>query len=90
MKQDGSYFEGQDSVLIFIARKLREAMKLEAAFTEAGIEYAVETGEFKGGVIFPSTLIGAFFYVLPSAAEAARATMRARGFKPYSDPSIPQ
>src|SRR6185295_9636452 len=34
MKQEPSYFEGKDPVLIYIAKKLREALRLETVFTD--------------------------------------------------------
>ena len=67
--------------LIYIAKKLKEALRLESALTESGIEYAVEPDKYSGGVLFMSERIGAFFYVLPEALEQARETMRRHGFK---------
>ena len=67
--------------LIYIAKKLKEALRLESALTESGIEYAVEPDKYSGGVLFMSERIGAFFYVLPEAMEQARETMRRHGFK---------
>ena len=54
--------------LVYIAKKLQEALRLESAFTESGVDYAVETDKYSGGVIFRSERVGAFFYVLPEAA----------------------
>lgn len=67
--------------LIYIAKKLKEALRLETALTESGIEYAVEPDKYSGGVLFMSERIGAFFYVLPDALEPAREIMRQQGFK---------
>jgi len=67
--------------LIYIAKKLKEALRLELAFTESGVEYAVETDKYSGGVIFRSERVGAFFYVLPEAAEQARRIMLEHGFR---------
>ena len=83
MKQDASFFEGKEAILVFIAKKLKDAQRLEAVFTEAGIDYGVEADEYRGGVVFQSTRIGAFFYVLPEAAEAAREVMARNGFTPW-------
>ena len=84
MKQDASFFEGKDPVLIFIAKKLRDALKLEGVLADAGVDYGVETDEYSGGVIFKSVRAGAFFYVLPETADAARAAMLEHGFKPQA------
>ena len=81
MKQDADFFGDQEVALIYIAKKLREALRLEGLLTDAGIDYAVEADKYKGGVIFSSERIGAFFYVLPGAVEAARAVMDRHGFK---------
>jgi len=67
--------------LIYIAKKLKEALKLESALTESGVEYAVEPDKYSGGVIFRSERVGAFFYVLPDAIEQARAVMHKHGFR---------
>ena len=42
MKQDADFFGDQELDLIYIAKKLREALRLEGYLTEAGIDYAVE------------------------------------------------
>src|SRR5207248_2871629 len=63
MKQDTSYFDGHEPILIYIARRLKDALRLESIFTAAGIHYGVEADEYRGGVIFFRTRVGAFFYV---------------------------
>jgi hypothetical protein len=83
MKQEAPFFENREPVLIYIARKLRDATRLESVLTEAGVDYGVEADEYRGGVVFASTRIGAFFYVLPEAVQAARETMERAGYKPY-------
>jgi hypothetical protein len=87
MKQDASFFEDREAVLIYIAKKLRDATHLESVLTEAGVDYGVEADEYRGGVVFATTRIGAFFYVLPETVESARQTMEGAGFKPYVDPA---
>jgi hypothetical protein len=87
MKQDASFFEGKEPALVYIAKKLKDALRLEGVFTAAGVDYGVEADEYRGGVIFRRTTIGAFFYVLPDAVEAAREIMRRNGLKPYVDPA---
>ena len=82
MKQDASFFEGKEPVLIYIAKKLRDALRLEGVLAEAGIDFGVEADEYSGGMIFKSVRTGAFFYVLPETAEAARAVLEQNGFKP--------
>ena len=83
MKQDASFFEGKEATLIYIAKKLKEALRLESIFTSAGLDYGVEADEYKGGVIFRSVRVGAFFYVLPEAVDAAHDIMQRHGYKPF-------
>jgi hypothetical protein len=86
MKQEAPFFENREPILIYIAKKLRDATRLEAVLTEAGVDYGVEADEYRGGVVFVSTRVGAFFYVLPAAVAAARQAMERAGFKPYLEP----
>ncbi|HEV3334256.1 MAG TPA: hypothetical protein VG096_24890 [Bryobacteraceae bacterium] len=88
MKQDASFFEGKEATLIYIAKKLKEALRLESIFTSAGVDYGVEADEYKGGVIFRSVRVGAFFYVLPEAVEATHDLMRRHGYKPFVDAPV--
>jgi hypothetical protein len=81
MKRDAEWFEGRESELIYIAKKLGDATQLEAVLTEAGIDFGVEADEYQGGVIFRRTRIGAFFYVLPETRESAQVVMRAKGYR---------
>ena len=82
MKQDASYFEGRQATLVYIAKKLKDALRLEGIFTDAGLDYGVEADEYRGGVLFHSVRVGAFFYVLPDALSAAHEIMRRNGYKP--------
>lgn len=82
MKRDAEWF-GEDEVeLVQLSRKLREARAVEAALTEAGIDYAVEADEYQATMllVFPVTRVGAYFYVRPADAPRARDVLRERGF----------
>ena len=83
MKQEAAYFDGKEPVLIYIGKKLKDALRLEEIFTAAGIDYGVEADEYRGGVIFRSVRAGAFFYVLPETVEDAHEVMRVNNYKPY-------
>jgi hypothetical protein len=89
MKQEASFFQDREPVLIYIAKKLRDAVRLESVLTGGGVDYGVEADEYRGGVVFATTRIGAFFYVLPEAVSSAREIMQRTGFKPYLEP-IPE
>jgi hypothetical protein len=80
VKKDADHFEGRDAQLLFIARRLADAARVEALLTEAQVDYGVEADEYSGGVIFRRTRIGAFFYVLPEAWDEAVRVMSEAGF----------
>jgi hypothetical protein len=83
MRQNEEYFGGQELVLVYIAKRLREARSVERAFDEACLEYLVEADTYRGGVLFVRELIGAFFYVREADVPAAHRALRAGNWKPY-------
>src|SRR5262249_50710527 len=85
MNQDANVFDGQEPVLAYIAKKLKDALRLESLVTDAGVDYGVEADEYRGGLIFTTTRIGAFFYVLPESVAPAHAVMREHGYRPHVD-----
>ena len=83
MRQIEDFFGQEELVLVFIAKKLREARAVEAAFEAAAVDYLVEADKYRGGVLFVRELIGAFFYVREVDTEKAHATLLAGNWKPY-------
>lgn len=81
MRREPDFFEDRELDLIYIAKKLKDALRLESALTDAGVDYAVETDRYVGGVIFRSERVGAFFYVAPESIGAVREVMRRHGFQ---------
>jgi hypothetical protein len=81
VRRDAEFFGGRELDLVYIAKRLPEALRLESALTESGVDYAVETDKYSGGVIFRSERVGAFFYVLPEALEQAHHVMQQHGFR---------
>jgi hypothetical protein len=81
MRREAEFFGEREMDLVYIAKKLQEALRLESAFTESGVDYSVETDQYSGGVIFRSERVGAFFYVLPETLEQARQVMLQHGFR---------
>lgn len=69
MRRDPEYFGDCEMDLIFIAKRLKDALRLEELLTQAAVDYAVETDTYQGGVVFLSERTGAFFYVLPDALD---------------------
>jgi len=81
MRQDPDFFGDRELSLIYIARRLREALRLESALTEAGVDYAVEADNYVGGLIFRSERVGAFFYVAPESITQVREVMHRHRFR---------
>ena len=67
---------------VYIAKRLKDAQRLEEVFRQANIEYEVSPEEYQGGVIFRSTRVGAFFYVADEVRAQAENIMRENGFRP--------
>lgn len=67
-----------------MAKRLREALKVEKLFTEAELDYLVETGTYSSGILIRRDLTGAYFYVAPGDLERARKLLIGRGYKPYT------
>jgi hypothetical protein len=89
MKREADYFEGAEPQLVFVAKRLADAIALESVFTAADVNYAVEPDEYEGGVIFKSVRIGAFFYVRPEERERAAAVMLSNGYQPFKESQGP-
>lgn len=83
MRQEPEFFGETELSLLYIAKKLKEALKLEETLTEAGLDYLVEPDTYRGGLIFASERVGAFFYVAPEKMEEARELLKANRYKPY-------
>ncbi len=73
--------------LVYIGKRLKDALRLEDVLTKAGIDYAVEVEQYIGGFIFKRQRAGAFFYVLPEVLDHTRSAMSASGFEIYSGSS---
>ena len=85
MRRDPDFFGDQDLDLIYIAKKLKEALKLESQLTEAGFDYLVETDTYRGGIVFQSERVGVFFYVHPDRADEAREALQRLGYRVYDN-----
>ena len=83
MRQTPEFFGETELSLLYIAKKLKEALKLEEILTAAEIDYAVETDTYRGGLIFASERVGAFFYVTPEGLDQARNVLVENRYKPY-------
>ena len=83
MQRPAEHFGDQELTLIYIAKRLTEALRLENLLTESGLDYVVEPDKYSGGIIFQSERVGAFFYVAPGDEGAAKDTLSRNGFRPY-------
>jgi hypothetical protein len=83
MRQGPDFFGERELALIYIAKKLKEALALEAVLTAATVDYLVEPDRYSGGIIFRTERVGAFFYVLPEAEESARRLLVEHGYRAH-------
>lgn len=70
--------------LVYIAKRLKEALRLEDLLTKSGVDYVVEPDKYHGGIIFRSERVGAFFYVEEDALNATRELMAHAGFNAFT------
>jgi hypothetical protein len=87
LRRDNEYFGEAELDLVYMAHRLRDALKIEELLTAAGFDYMVETGTYMGGVLFKRELTGAFFYVSPSNREPVRELLLTNNYKPYEPES---
>ncbi len=81
MRQPPEFFDDKDIVLVHIGTTLRSALKLEDALTKSGIDYAVETDQYQGGLLFWTKRTGVFFYVVAGDVPRAHEVMRSHRFR---------
>ena len=86
MRREPEYFGERELTLIYVAKKLKHALRLEQLLADAGIDYVVEPDQYSVGTLFPRWRVGAFFYVAPDNASAARAILRGGGFARHEGP----
>ena len=83
MRQEPDFFGEAELSLLYIAKKLKEALALEELLTGYSVDYLVEPDTYRGGLIFASERVGAFFYVKPEDLEQARGVLVKNGYAPY-------
>jgi hypothetical protein len=86
VRRDPEFFGDAELDLIYIAKKLKDALRVEELFTDSGVDYLVETETYTGGVMFRTERVGAFFYIAPGAREAVAPILAGDGFEPYDLP----
>jgi hypothetical protein len=85
MRCDLDFFEGAELHLLYMARRLREALAVETVLGQDGLEYLVEPGPYEGGLLFRRELIGAYFYVRPTDLPRAREVLLRHKYRPYTE-----
>jgi hypothetical protein len=83
VRQEPDFFGEAELSLLYIAKKLKESLALEKLLIEQSIDYLVEPDTYRGGLIFASERVGAFFYVAPDQLEKARSVLVTNGYAPY-------
>lgn len=74
----------EDFVLVYIAKRLKEALAIEKLFTDNALEYVVEPDKYTGGIIFRAERTGAFFYVAPENEAIAKDLLLNARYTPLS------
>jgi hypothetical protein len=69
-----------DAEQIFLARKLREARRVEDFLTDAGVDYFVEVEAYARSFLFGTIRHGAAFYVASGIAADCRRRLVDAGF----------
>ena len=75
---DSSDFANRETCLIFLARNVREATRVEALLNGQEIDYTIELERYVTGIIVASERSGLGFHVLAGQAEFCRALLRPR------------
>ena len=86
MRQEPEFFKEQELELIYIAKKLADALAVEELLTAFDVDYVVQASEYYAGVIFQSLRTGAFFYVDEERVEYAKQLLEQNGRRPYQEP----
>lgn len=77
---EASEFGERETRLVFIARNVKEAERVEELLTEKDVDFAVGMERYVSGLLFASERAGIGFHVLESQAACARTLLR-RDFK---------
>ena len=82
MRQEPEFYGDQELVLVYMARRLKEALAVEELFDAGGLDFAVEARSYQSGLLFPFSRVGAFFYVAPDLEARAGDLLKSHGYEP--------
>jgi hypothetical protein len=83
MRREPDFFDDQELVLIYMARRLKNSLTVERILTDGGVDYHLETGPYQSGLLFRTSKVGVFFYTRSRDAELARSMLLKNGYKAY-------
>ena len=83
MRREPDFFEDTELHLVYMARRLKESLAVERVLDDGGLDYVVEPAYYQSGLLFRTTKIGAYFYVLPQDVDRAHTLLTERRYKPY-------
>ena len=81
MRREADFFGERELVLVYLARRLKQALAIEQIFNQAGVDYFLETGPYLSGLLFRTSKAGVFFYTTAEDEPKALALLLERGFK---------
>jgi hypothetical protein len=84
MRRESEHFGNLELDLLYMARRLKEALRLEEILTAAGVDYLIETGTYTAGFLMKRDLTGAFFYVAPEDLASSQLLLSQHQFQPYT------
>lgn len=85
-RRESEFFGEKELVLVYMARRLKHALAIEAIFHEFGLDYFLETGHYESGLLFRTTRVGVFFYIAPEETARARELLVAHGYGDFEPP----
>jgi len=81
MRRESEFFDDQELVLVYMARRLKHSLAVEQILDENQVDYFLETGPYQSGLLFRTTKVGVYFYTTSAEAPRVRALLSSRGYK---------
>jgi hypothetical protein len=86
MRREPEFFKEEQIELIYIAKKLADALAVEELLTSFDVDYIVQTSEYYSGMIFQKLRTGAFFYIDKEWVKYTKQLLEQNGRKAYAGP----